>query len=42
MIFVDTGGFIARYIEKDPYYKKASAFWKRLEKRNEHQQFRTG
>jgi len=35
MIFIDTGGFIARYIEKDQYHKKASLFWEKIGKRNE-------
>ncbi|MEW6482568.1 MAG: PIN domain-containing protein [bacterium] len=30
MIFVDTSAFIARYIEKDQYHKKALIKWKKI------------
>lgn len=30
MIFIDTGAFIARYIEKDQYHERAVAFWGKL------------
>ena len=30
MIFIDTGGFIARYIQQDPYHDQAVSFWDKL------------
>lgn len=30
MIFVDTGAFLARYIQRDQYYRHATDGWKRL------------
>lgn len=30
MIFIDTGAFIARYLERDQYHEEAVSFWKRL------------
>ena len=34
MIFIDTGAFIARYIQDDQYHGKAVELWKRLEHRS--------
>lgn len=31
MIFVDTGAFLARYLEKDQYHDRALRTWRRLE-----------
>lgn len=31
MIFVDTGAFLARYIERDQYHDAASAHWRTLQ-----------
>jgi len=33
VIFVDTGAFIARFIERDQFHKKAVSAWRRIEKR---------
>ncbi len=33
MIFIDTGAFIARYIQSDQYHRKAIEIWERLEHR---------
>ncbi len=33
MIFVDTGAFIARFIERDQFHKRALSTWRRIEKR---------
>ena len=30
MIFIDTGAFLARYLERDQHYKEAAAVWLRL------------
>jgi len=30
MLFVDTGAFVARHVERDQYHREASAAWKRL------------
>ncbi|MFN3234244.1 MAG: type II toxin-antitoxin system VapC family toxin [Gammaproteobacteria bacterium] len=35
MIFIDTGAFIARYIQADQHHKKAQQLWKKLEKSKE-------
>ena len=35
MIFIDTGGFIARYIKKDQHHKQASLFWEKIAKKKE-------
>ena len=32
MIFVDTGAFVARYVEGDQYHRAAVRAWKRLER----------
>ena len=34
MIFVDTGAFIARYIERDQFHSDAVRYWKKLEQDN--------
>lgn len=31
MIFVDTGAFLARYLERDQHHSQAIAVWKRIE-----------
>lgn len=31
MIFIDTGAFLARYVERDQYHLQAVEFWKRLQ-----------
>lgn len=31
MIFIDTGAFLARYIQADQYFKKARTLWRALE-----------
>ena len=33
MIFIDTGAFIAKYLQKDQFHKKSLQLWKRLEKK---------
>jgi uncharacterized protein len=33
VIFIDTGAFIARFIERDQFHKKALSAWRRIEKR---------
>lgn len=30
MIFLDTGAFVGRYIERDQYHRRAVAFWERI------------
>ena len=35
MIFVDTGAFVARYIQRDRYHKQAVLLWTELAKRRE-------
>jgi uncharacterized protein len=35
LIFIDTGGFLARYLKKDQYYSEAIPVWKRLVASNE-------
>lgn len=35
MIFIDTGAFLARFIERDQFHKRAVAAWRRLEKRRD-------
>lgn len=35
MIFVDTGAFLARFIERDQFHKRAVAAWRRIEKRRD-------
>jgi predicted nucleic acid-binding protein len=35
VIFVDTGPFVARFVESDQYHKRAKAEWSRIEKRRE-------
>ena len=35
MIFIDTGPFLARYLEKDQYHGRALEAWSRLEKSRE-------
>ena len=30
MIFIDTGAFIARYVERDQHHKKAQASWNKI------------
>jgi predicted nucleic acid-binding protein len=34
MIFIDTGAFVARYVERDQHHAKAIAYWKRLAELN--------
>ena len=31
MIFIDTGAFIARYVERDQYHSQAVDYWRRLQ-----------
>lgn len=31
MIFIDTGAFIARYVERDQYHAEAVSFWRQLQ-----------
>ncbi len=33
MIFVDTGAFVARYLEHDQFHKKSLALWKKVQMR---------
>ncbi|MGH9368633.1 MAG: type II toxin-antitoxin system VapC family toxin [Thermoanaerobaculia bacterium] len=33
MIFVDTGAFLARYVERDQYHTRARNGWRQIEKR---------
>ncbi len=33
MIFIDTGAFLARYIEADQFHKKANELWAKIEKK---------
>jgi predicted nucleic acid-binding protein len=33
LIFIDTGAFLARYIQADQFHKKASALWTKIEKK---------
>ena len=33
MIFIDTGAFLARFIERDQFHKRALLAWRRIEKR---------
>ena len=33
MIFIDTGAFLARYIQADQFHKKANALWAKIEKK---------
>jgi len=35
LIYLDTGAFLARFIEKDQHHEKASEVWKRLRRRSE-------
>ncbi len=35
MIYIDTGAFIARYIEKDQYHKEAVGYWRKLKKQTQ-------
>lgn len=35
MIFVDTGPFLARYLESDQYHRRSRDAWKQLEKRQQ-------
>ncbi len=35
MIYIDTGAFIARHLERDQYFNKAIRFWKNLQTHNE-------
>jgi predicted nucleic acid-binding protein len=35
MIFVDTGAFVARYIERDQYHAAATAAWRELQRGTE-------
>ncbi len=35
MIFVDTGAFLARWVEKDQFHRRAQGAWKELERRPE-------
>ncbi len=35
MIYIDTGPFLGRYLQKDQYHEKAAKAWKRLEKENQ-------
>ena len=35
MIFIDTGAFVARYIQKDQYNEKAIGFWNNLKEQNQ-------
>ena len=30
MIYIDTGAFLARYVQRDQYYRRATGGWKRL------------
>jgi predicted nucleic acid-binding protein len=35
VIFVDTGAFLARYVARDQYHKRAVTTWRRIEKRRD-------
>jgi predicted nucleic acid-binding protein len=35
VIFIDTGAFLARFVERDQFHKRALAVWRRLEKRHD-------
>ena len=35
MIFIDTGAFLARYVARDQYHKRAVTMWRRIEKRRD-------
>jgi predicted nucleic acid-binding protein len=31
LIFIDTGAFLARYVERDQHHQRSTAYWKELE-----------
>src|SRR5689334_4912697 len=35
MVFIDTGAFLARYIRRDQYHRKAVKAWERLRETNQ-------